>query len=411
MRLLPIAFVFALTACDFEIVDASRGSYPDQHASHGASSIDPEEQGAPCDVKVDRWKELLVIHRSVLMDRRARNDVPHAPWSFRSRMEELAGGADVDAFVSAWIDQWRTVTSVGPDAAPVTPRPAANDVLSYPDLDHLPFRLVAIVNRLDLREREDACTGGAGELRFVYTATDAKGAAIAMNVIVEVPYPAARSPQEWAKKWHTLAGEPFGASYTDALAALTSEVMAGADPRGIRVRTNEIALGEEAGLPWELREFTLEVTGEGRRLVEVPIAQTPRMDLARSPSLDSWIRESEARVRAGTHVLPGPFQAGAAEMPSSWFRWESSTLPSDLREAFSTRTCNGCHGGERQGDTLRFQHLAPFDAPGAYYGSSSGETQVSRWLHDPSGRDDELSRREKLLARALCSSCSAGGYR
>lgn len=402
MRLLSLGFVFALAACDFEIVDASRTDVPDPHSSPGASSVD--RGGAPdagCDVTIDRWKELLVIHRSVLMDRRARNDVPHAPWSFRTRMEELAGDTGVASFVASWIDQWRTVERVGPDAAPVTPRPAAPAILAHADLDRLPFRLIAIVNRLDLR---------TGELRFVYTATDATGAALAMTVIVEVPYPATRAPEEWAAKWHALAAEPFGASYSDALAALTTEITSAADPRGIRVRTNEIALGEDAGMPWELREFALDRVAYGRRLVQVPLVTTPRMDLARSPSLDSWIRENEARVRAGNHVLPGPFQAGAAEVPTPWFRWDSAELPNDLREAFSTSTCSGCHGGERQGDPLRFQHLAPFDAPGPYYGSQTGETQVSRWLHDPSGRDDELGRRSRLLARALCTTSGGNGY-
>lgn len=402
MRLLPIAFVFALAACDFEVVDASR-SQPDSHASHGASSVDPSAPGDPvCDATIDRWKEMVVIHRSVLMDRRAKNDVPHAAFSFRARMEELAGTDDPSAFVDAWIDQFRTVTRVGPDAAPVTPRPKT-DLLAHDGLDRLPFRLVAIVNRLDLRDPE---------LRFVYTATDAAGAALAMTVIVEVPYPATRTREEWAAAWHTLAAEPFGASYTDGLAALTTAVTSAADPRAIHVRTNEIALGEDAGLPWELRDFVLSGAGYERRLVQVPLTTTPRMDLARSPSLDSWIRENEARVRAGTHLLPGPFQAGAAAVPTSWFRWESSALSPDLREAFSKETCNGCHGGERQGDPLRFQQLAPFDAPGAYYGSSQGgETQVSRYLHDPSGGDDELSRRAKIVARLLCTRPAPGGYR
>jgi cytochrome c peroxidase len=93
-------------------------------------------------------------------------------------------------------------------------------------------------------------------------------------------------------------------------------------------------------------------------------------------------------------------------VPNASFRWESRTLPNDLREAFSKATCNGCHGGERTGDPLRFQHLAPFDATGSYYGASDGETRVSRQLHDPSGGDDELGKREKLLARALCGACN-----
>jgi hypothetical protein len=88
----------------------------------------------------------------------------------------------------------------------------------------------------------------------------------------------------------------------------------------------------------------------------------------------------------------------------------------ETRRAFSLATCNGCHGGERGGDTLPFQHIAAPEA--AYYGSSDGETVVSRYLDNGSGRDDELARRAGSLVMALCRSCAApappptndGGY-
>ncbi len=414
---------YALAACEWKVGDehshrerGPSGSATATCGRPGETACSTDGKPASCETEVDRWKELLVIHRSVLLDRRARNDVAGAPWSFRSRLEELAGSTtDAPAFAAAWLDQWKTVTAVGPDLAPVTPRPLVDEVLATPwrgssyelPLDKTPFRLIAIVNRIDLRSEADACGGNAGELRFVYTATNPMtSASLEMTVIVEIPYPATRTAKEWAEAWHELGALPFGDEYNQKLADLTSAVTKDSKPSTWLLRTNEIAFGNTTEkLPWELREFAL----ENGRLAQQPLAATPRIELNRTPSLDSWAKENRARVLDGTYVLPSSFRAGAAPMTTAWFKWDSSQMESDLRTALSLGTCNGCHAGERNESSLRFQHLAPADAPGPYYGSQNGETRVSQWLNDPSGNEDELGRREKSMARALCSSCEADG--
>lgn len=417
-----LALVSTLAACEWTVVDYD-GSEPSGSGSGSAATCGRAGEScasgsgpASCDVKVDRWKELIVIHRSVLLDRRAQNEVEDAPWSFRTRIEELAGDkASASSVARSWLEQWKTVTVVGPDRAPVTPRPGVGVLLdpwvgrSGASLADAPFRLVAIVNRPDLRHQDDGCTGGGGELRFVYTATDPSGKAIPMTAIVEIPYPSTRTPREWIDAWHALATKPFGAEYNDALATLTTEITKGSKPETWLVRTNEIAFGEPDRLPWELREFALQTDAYAtKRLVQVPIATTPRIELDRSASLDSWAKENEARIKDGSYVLPGGFQAGAAPIESSSFRWSSQKLDPELRAALSMATCNGCHGGERSGETsLPFQHIAAADQRTQYYGSSTdGETRLSRYLNDPSGNEDELSRREESMARALCGTCA-----
>jgi hypothetical protein len=424
----------ALTACEWTIANdhgagegasGGRGYGSGAGPASGAACDAPgSPPGAPCPspasggcgAQVDRHKELLVVNRSVLDDHRARNDVAGAPWSFRSRLEELAGGAGgaggAPALARAWLDTWSTVTSVGPDAAPVTPRPNAASALTSPwlalapagstdlPLDRAPFRLIAIVNRLDLRARD--CAGPAGELRFVYAATDPKtGAALAMTVAVEIPYPDTAPPDAWARRWHALGALPFGAEYNEALAALTSDVTAHARREDVRVRTDEAALSD-TGFDWELRDFGLDAGG---RLALLPLAQTPRMDLERSASLDAWAEGASGAIADGTFVLPGAFQAGSAPIPYASFTWGSTAMSEPTRRALSLATCNGCHGGERGADTLSFQHLAAPDAP--YYGVGDGETRVSRYLDNGTGQGDELSRRATSLARALCAACAA----
>jgi hypothetical protein len=438
LLLCAVPVLAALAGCEWHVVEDHAPSGASTADAHGGPPGPPEPSftstDASCEASiggVDRWKELLVINRSVLFDRRAQNDAPGGAWSFRSRFEELAGStAEAPALVQAWLAEWTTRTSVGAHAAPVTARPSVANVITGPwresvasdgadryadgeplPLDRAPFRLVAIVNRLDLREHDLGCDGAAGELRFVYTAIDpTTRLAIPFSLIVEIPYPTSRSPREWAQSWHDVAQKPFGAEYNDALAALTTEVTSKASRTATRVRTNEIALGLEQGLPWEMREFAVDASSPAR-LVQRPLTATPRIELAGSPSLDAWTEDNASRVLAGTQVLAGALQAGAAPMTSPSFRWPPSSISEELRHALSVGTCNGCHGGERPaGDPLRFQHLAPGDTKAAYYATTNGETQVSRYLHDPSSQGaDELGRRGRAVARMLCTSCSPPG--
>jgi hypothetical protein len=422
--LATVAFVSTVAACHWTVVDhGPDDGFTASPATCGRAGESSTTGSAPasCDVKVDRWKELLVTHRSVLLDRRAQNDVADATWSFRHMFEELAGDATgAAALTHAWLEQWKTVTVVGPDRAPVTPRPSVGPVLLDPwraadggALSSAPFRLIAIVNRPDLRAEASACHGAAGEIRFVYSAVDpVTRKAIPMTIIVEIPYPTTRSAREWIEAWHALATRPFGDAYNAALAALTSEVIRDSNRESWLVRTNEIALGEPDGLPWEMREFALGAdAAQLRRLAQLPIATTPRIELDRSASLDSWAKENEARILDGSYVLPGGFQAGAAPIARSWFRWSSQSLDPKLLDALSKATCNGCHGGERIGETaLPFQHIAAADQRTAYYvPANDGETRVSTWLNDPSGYDDELGRRERSVAQALCETCASTG--
>lgn len=414
---LPAVFV---SGCNLEIVDSSSSGYrrldqPDGWL-HETRSAEPElkDPAACAPVEdIDRWRELLVVDRSVLSDRRARND-EGGVWSFRRMLEALAGeGASGAALAYAWLDQWSTVTAVGPDRAPVAPRPAMESVLAGPwreaggTLASAPFRLIAIVNRPDLRADEGGC-GAGGELRFVYTALDPRTErALPMTVNVEIPYPSTRSARGWITAWRALSRHALGDGYAEALAQLTEEVLAAAPKETWRVRTNEGVLAE----PWELREFTLSSAGGAApRLTQVPLATTPRIELDGAASLASWATESASRIDAGTHVLPAAFQAGSAILATPSFRWSGG---SPAMRSLGKQTCNGCHGGDRGESSPPFQHLAAPDASlEGYYGPSpDGETRISRWLHDPEGGEDELTRRARSASAALCAStCREPSY-
>ena len=210
---------------------------PDAGARDGArppASPTPPATSCPSGA-VDRWKELLIVDPSVISSERANNAQPQAPWSFRTRLEQLAGPSAADLALG-WLNQWRWVDSVAvtpgiPSAArvAVAPRPSVDSVLLCPwlqldpangcsadcrsctdrrlPLAQAPFRLVAVVNRQDLATGS-ACGRDGGELRFVYTAVNPRtGAPLPFTVSFEYRVTlASKTRQGWAAGWRALGG-------------------------------------------------------------------------------------------------------------------------------------------------------------------------------------------------------------
>jgi hypothetical protein len=277
-----------------------------------------------------------------------------------------------------------------PGSTPAYPEPSAPP----PDWARAPFRLIAILNRVDLAS--DACQGFAGELRYVYAAVDPDTLRpLDLTLILEVPYPATRTAAEWARAWQELAALPPGPRYGAALAALTREVQADADPLRVRLRSNEMALSDPAEPSWELREFQLQVEQESLELVQVPLALTPRAD-ADPAELSAYVIEhAEAIERAGA-TLPANLRAGSAVIDTRDFSWDVLGVSERLRRAFSVQTCNGCHGGDTL--SLPFRHIAPS-------ASLRDPAELSRFLYDPDAETDELRRRSAALEVLSATQC------
>jgi hypothetical protein len=427
--------------------DAASGDRP------AAPSVSPDRLAAPARPEPSHdgsgtgsYVDLLVLDPRSIGGARASNADPDAAWSFRAQMGWLAGSdTGALAFTVRWLESWQSLTSVGMAAAPVSARPALRGVLLEPWLGEeetsevsttearlyapseefgdgssptvpdagasqkppldpygslppdvwaaAPFRLLAIVNRVDLAA--DACGSAAGELRYVYTATDASGEqALDLSVIVEIPYPSTRSAASWARSWREMAAKPPGSERDGALLALTREVTLEADPLRARVRTNEAALSEG---PWQMREFQLASSSAGElELRQVPLAFTPRAD-ADLGQLAEQLLANSADVLGGGFALPEALRAGTAEMSDADFSWRVPGISERLRSAFSSATCNGCHAGDTK--TERFQHIAPGASPGA-------PARLSRFLQDEEAPTDELRRREALLVELSETRCS-----
>jgi hypothetical protein len=381
-----------------------------------AQAID-KFNGVP--ITVDPARELLVRHTLVVEDPARTWDpctgvgTPMGAWTFGRLMTEMANqpvtGIDPSDFVENWVRQFMDVHTI--NTFNVWPRPGAQDLIDlWPklpdgrlDLAQSPFRLLAIVNRQDLRGNlVYGGSGDAGEARLVFGAVKCSGindgkltfgsqSVLQFTVIFEYGVPRSSCPEirSWAQQWHALGTMVIGsAAYNAALQAITDQfTLRDANSAKLpnrsainQVRTNEFALASApVDALWDLRESKLVPGGLGSgQLRLATVAQTPDASMrvgAGALRLRDFINGHEADLLAGTHIVPlsypagTPFRGGQAE-PGAGTAWTTAgILNTEARQKFSIATCNGCHTLET--DT-RFLHIAP-RATGA-------ESQLSDFL-------------------------------
>ncbi|MEO2168700.1 MAG: hypothetical protein ABGY42_11375, partial [bacterium] len=331
---------------------------------------------------VDPDRTLMVTDVSVVEDPARTFDpcdpvgTPMGPWTFGYLMQEMAnqpltGIAPTD-LVLDWLDQWTTVQTV--NGLPIPARVAMQDIIDrwlvdsaatgtppgQLDLAIAPFRLMAIVNRVDLRDNASYGGGNCGEGRFVFGVLDTDTCQpMRFTVIFEygVNMTTCRSCRKYARKWLDLQTFPLGSSaYLGHLEALT-HIFSDANtnpgkPNGNsinQIRTNEIAIGS----PWELREFNLDTTGF---LGHVTNKQNPREDFNFTPDLANWVNANAANICAGNYTVPDflpsgtPFLAAHVPYPFGAFfdgPAGAASIPDRCaRFQLSINSCSGCHAGE-----------------------------------------------------------------
>jgi hypothetical protein len=437
------------------------GRRPPLTPESGVAGEDPASEVA--DFPHEEYRALIVIDPEIVGGSFASSGGADAPLSFRAQMQWLAGASrEPLEFTRSWLLAWGSTSEVGPELAPVTPRPQVRRVLvdawvaasgsasltpkaasasdgdgtgygasdapsaepsapydddaapeptetsaygdpaprevpsePLPSWAYSPFRLLAIVNRVDLAS--EPCTGNAGELRYVYTAVDpATSRALDLTLIIEVPYPTTRSAAEWARAWQDLAALPSGERYAEGLADLTREIQREGDPLRVRLRTNEIAFAEPAARAWEMREFNVQIRSGALELSMVPLEFTPRAD-ADAAVLSDYVLEHADEIEGSGASLPESLRAGAAQIDAPDFSWPVLGVSERLRHAFSVQTCNGCHGGDTA--SLPFRHIGPGS-------SSTAPAALSRLLYDPGAGTDELRRRSGLLETLAATDCA-----
>jgi hypothetical protein len=356
------------------VLDATNG------VSVGADLDYPLAPSEGCFVRPSR--ELFISDLSVVEDpvrttfQGTGSDPRSAAWTFGRLMQDAAPTQkDAPAFVESLFDSWRVDHVVNgfrvagrPDIGPFLLDAWPRGADGHLDLTRAPLRLLAIVDRIDLRS---LANGHAGQGRFVFGVLDPAGQSSFFTVIVEYRLPAAseRDAVEWARTWHALGSLPFPSeAFNEHLQRITDRFASrGVDPRGTNgstlatVRTNEFVLGG----PWELREFRLAPSDGLLHLV--PVDATPDLGLLGTETLADFINLRERGILAGTAVTPlrfegAPFLGGSAINLAE--PWSAPAIRNPAaRRAFSQGTCSGCHSIPETG--TEFLQLRPRDAGSA----------------------------------------------
>ena len=374
-----------------------------------SSSVIYSVQGGPCSVRSRR--ELSIRDLSVVED--PVRTAPGGAWTFGHLMENMAPtAAGAPAMVESLLDTWLTDQTVNGFSVPA--RPAMQDVVlsTFPrnpdgslDLTQAPFRLLAIVNRIDL---VDVANGSAGEGRFVFGVLDQFGNPQQITMIFEynIPTASAQDVTDLANRWHALSSLPFPSEqYNAALQAITDGfTKRNAAPGRIngsalgQFRSNDFQLGE-----WEFREFHLSAaTG---MLAPAPTALTPDRSLNNTTALADFINANEAAILLQKHTVPATFEGQpflAGSMITNFFVWNAAGVNPEARAKFALNTCNGCHTSPLETNTFVFQ-VPPR--------SQGQESQLSPFLLGTDVFDfqagvirhfNELGRRNRNLHALIC---------
>lgn len=202
-------------------------------------------------------KELLITDPLVVDSKAA--TYPGA-WSFGHLLEQAFGKEKAPAQVALWLEMWASgKMPVENKTLDLGERPGLRESVIRPwqekdgyrqesgaawtpQLAHAPFRLLAIVNRMDLsfqdtglepdqgpggyRGGETLAERGNGEGRLIFGLVDAKGMPVEKGLTLIFEYgldgDERESRLDWAMAWHSLGKQPnFDQAYLDELEKVT----------------------------------------------------------------------------------------------------------------------------------------------------------------------------------------------
>lgn len=324
------------------------------------------------------------------------------PWTFKTLMKHLSSANQeyliddnaLSDFVESWLMNWLTSDNVinGENVparaamnsiimkwkAESQALPAPNVPIGKLDMRAAPFKLTAIVNRLDLRGNTGYGISNAGRGSFIFCLIQ-NCIASEFNIIFEydIPIRSRDSLNAFAKQWYDLKDLDFSNPlYRERLQNITDRFTTCGrgslkpDKNPFRcLRTNEAILS----CTRELREFKLD--SQLHKLRETTVekepatkynAKTTNADVER---LAKFINENESLILQNKYTVPETFDYNnflaahsIIELPgtgnpaaTSLHHWDGTTIQNNsfitnanARQAFSLQTCSGCHSGETQ---------------------------------------------------------------
>lgn len=421
--------------------------------------------GAPLHA-VDFQDHEIVVERELLITDPQVVDSDYAKypgaWSFGYLLEEAFGREQAPEQVAAWLAGWvsgdwkvnnnplKTPGRAGLRAAIIEQwqkkdgyRAESGSVWS-PQLANAPFRLLAIVNRMDLALPNDILpspSGGSagynssgptdgrhGEGRLVFGLVDENGKPVEKGLTLILEYGLDLNTKEarldWAMAWHALGKhQSFDQAYRDDLRAVTRcftdrchESKTETDPkkpksvidqlmdaRG-RDRMQLLRIRSNDGVGGELREFR-EFAFEKTTLVPKTLTSSPREEFfdknsSANRKLANWLEDDAAQAQTvwleqmrlnRDPSKPPVKRAVTLPIHAAGFvsvaadentHWDGRGLGDEtLRREISLQSCCGCHCGDTN---TSFYHIAPRAEGEAAAVSNFLRTNGRSWsLKDP----------------------------
>jgi len=381
------SFLRALIACAFALL---AGISAHAESNGLPKKVDPQT--------IHPERELMITHPAVVDSPLAQ--YPQA-WSFGALLEKLVGPENASECVRKWLQSWREPRHVGSDD--VAPRPLVYEKVIrpwqirdgyeissgeawMPNLAHAPFRLLAIVNRIDLcapqiagtmdeirerwrkvgREQEllrlmsaDAfdshsrlaplMTGygfpmspqqfaPAGEGRFIFGAIDSDGKPLAggWTIIFEYHLGTSNSEgaREWAAAWHALGeidpADPFFCVELERVTRRFTGTLG--DPTGTVVNAGTATTGNAGEHLAQLRSSEA-AFGPGREfrqfglLNNTELAMEP-LSLTPAPRFAKRHTAEDRRLTTFLHERDILIRSGVLQIPMD-FMGGTALIPSD----------------------------------------------------------------------------------
>jgi len=366
---------------------------------------------------------------------------PNGAWTFERVLRELVNtpvtGVSVQDFLRNWLGIWLTTVTVNgfPTSdrallfsdfivpwlqksgvtAPIT---TANWRTFDFDLRFAPFRLLAIVNRLDLRGNSGYGFSNAGEGRLIFGLVNLNNCTPAPGTFIfeyGINKTTCSSVVDFAQQWSNLKTmSPGTPEYNTALQAITDQfTLAGTNPSKPngssldQVRTNEIAFTG----PWEMRQFSLNATSHN--IEESTISQEPSLSFNAaigSPdfgaTLADYVNHNVTDILNNSYEVPLVWPSGSShhflgaltqlDGAGGSLYWDadlSNHLPppspkitnAESRHIFSLGTCLGCHGGETK---TGFTQVSPTETDPVTHGPVLSSFLTGLGADDNSTDDD-----------------------
>ncbi|AXY73581.1 hypothetical protein D3H65_06120 [Paraflavitalea soli] len=405
-----------------------------------------------------RDKSLMIRDVSVVEDltrtydpcRTGNKGNPNGVWSFKTLVANMANQpvttVTVEQFLIDWVDNFlfsahtlsstdastnRSISKARLIRAWIKnsglPNPAGTGVPAgwqtmALKAEEFPVRLLAIVNRLDLRGNSGY--GGfrnPGEGRFVFAFSDSRtdcGSSNndlgTMTFIMEygIPIKNCEALKAYGQQWWDLQSEAFGPNFNTKLQAITDVFTAiNADPSKANrsalnhFRTNDFLPATFTPThPWDIRDF--EIDGTTHKLNIIHPSHEPMVGsngflvgfnagkLAAMAAFANTVPFTPANLNPN-YTIPDPVKGIHAPIvvsapdntPPNSYHWRGNAAnPIDpfKRREFSFGTCSGCHKGETRN---LFTHIRPRNI-----GSAAGLSGFMTGMgadDNPSAADDD----------------------